>query len=122
MNLLVIDDDKIIAQYFKRLSTKIGGVKVVVAHTPDEIDRALRLDEFDCILCDIHLRNGDTGPEVLIGNKTLLDATTIHLISCADDMQKYADMLLSHGLKLGLCLRKPVDPKDFINFLKEYCK
>lgn len=122
MNLLIIDDDELIAGYFKRIATKIGGVKVFVASTPIEVDRILKLDEFDCILCDVHMQGSVTGPALLISNKILVGNTVIHLISCSDNIQQYGDEILKHGLNLGRCLRKPVDPRDLLNFLKEHCK
>lgn len=122
MNVLIIDDDRVIANYFQRLSTKIGGVKVFVAHDPESIDKILRSSEFDCILCDIHLAGTSTGPDVLISNKNLISGAKIHLISCADDIQDHADKLARHGFNIGVCVRKPLDPRAFVNFLKENCK
>lgn len=120
MNLLIIEDDKDIANYFERIAKMVPKMKVFVAQDADEIEKQLKANEFDCILCDVQL-NGTTGPEELIHNKYLVGRAVVNIVSCLDDMETYKTMLMDHGMRVGACLKKGIGPKDLITFLKGYC-
>ena len=121
MNLLIIEDDKDIANYFLRIAKMISGMKVFVAHDATEIEKQLKATEFDCILCDVQL-DGTTGPDELICNKYLVGRAVVNIVSCLDNMEAYKTRLLDHGMRVGACLRKGLGPKDLITFLKGYCQ
>ena len=121
MNLLIIEDDRDIAHYFERIANLIPRMTIFVAHDGGQIEKALKANEFECILCDVQL-NGTTGPNELIRNKFLVGSAVVNLVSCLDDIESHKTKLLDHGMRVGACLKKGLGPKDLMALLKVYCR
>jgi response regulator of citrate/malate metabolism len=112
MNILVIEDDRIIAKLFSSM-LRDGSflLNVDTACTKREVNAKLFMVKYDLILCDIML--GDTtGPSVLREYQNLVSDSPIYLMSCLNDIGAYYSDMVNDGFNMIGWRHKPLFSRD----------
>ena len=112
MNILVIEDDRIIAKLFSSM-LRNGSflLNVDTATSKREVNARLFQIKYDLILCDIML--GDTtATSVLREYQNLVGDSPIYLVSCVNDIGAYYSDMINDGFNMLGWKHKPLYHRD----------
>jgi DNA-binding NarL/FixJ family response regulator len=119
MNILIIDDDELVAGYFSR-TVRMERPRAITYVAIDDLSAEIYLQahEFDLIFCDIHMAHGKSGPDILRACKDRLAKAKVVMLSCHDQCADICFQLRNEGLPIVSWQHKPVYSQDLKRLLQ----
>ncbi|TXC92929.1 response regulator [Metabacillus litoralis] len=117
INVLIVEDDPMVAEFNKRYLSKIEGFSLVqIANTVGEAITVMQSDSIDLILLDVYMP-GQNGLELLSSIREKELSIDVILITAASDVDK-----IQSALRLGVIdyLIKPFEFERFKQALLRY--
>ncbi|KFL33530.1 MULTISPECIES: response regulator [unclassified Sulfurospirillum] len=114
INVLIVEDERIAAEYLRRIIEQVGYSVVGIAKSSDEAFALLKHNAVDAVLTDIMIQGGQSGAEFAVALRQISQCAIIFTTAYADEeMVEYAVLASVDGY-----LIKPLVPKEVLVTLK----
>ena len=127
--IIIVEDDKLIAKYFKLLLTRKGGFDVTVTEDPEKVVKMAREKKVDLILMDVALsKSYYRGAEVdglMVTRILKINPKTVKIpviLATAHAMVGDKETFLKETLADDYISKPIVDPDEFISKIKSFLK
>ncbi len=106
--VLLVENDAAVAEAMRGLLVR-WGCEAALAASGEEAHTALRAQNFDLVIADLHLDNGESGVDVLDAARSGRPAPVPALVVTADPSATTAAAVAARGYEV---LRKPIKPAE----------
>jgi len=115
--ILIVEDDVVVRWMYARFVAKLGYEAEDVASVA-EAKAALNREEYDLILLDVHLADGDGSAVITVAREGFSGRNTPVVVISSDDSGELIQSMREHGANEFLL--KPVDFKELEAVLRRW--